>query len=284
MNEQDWAERFSRDVDSLLNEAGRTEAEPIPTEYRQALDLARTLATTDFSVESRVRQTLRRRLLNRIGAREGGQQRKEITMRTFFRKRRPVGVLTAAAQQVYSIIQRIVVGPYTEVVQVEFQDEANEPPPLPPDMWSVDTEIGGFGGNVLPGVDPTVHTVTDFVEAQELASFQLRVPGYVPEGYALREIKLVPGNAFLFYGGAGHDIILVQTQVGPQPSDDPNVGIAVMGGWFTNSPVEEVELDGRTAVWIDSHSLTWEADGISHTVGGLDLSLEEAVRIAKSLE
>jgi hypothetical protein len=148
----------------------------------------------------------------------------------------------------------------------------------------VDTEIGGFGGNVLPGVDPTVHTVTDFVEAQELASFQLRVPGYLPESYALREIKLVPGNAFLLYGGAGHDIILVQMQVGLQPSDDPNVGIAVMGGWFTNSPVEEVELNGRTAVWIDSHSLTWEADGISHTVGGLDLSLEEAVRIAKSLE
>ena len=57
-----------------------------------------------------------------------------------------------------------------------------------------------------------------------------------------------------------------------------------MGGWFTDSPVEEVELDGRTAVWIDSHRLTWEADGISHTVGGLDPSLEEAVRIAKALE
>jgi hypothetical protein len=153
MNEQDWAERFSRDADSLLNEAGRTDSEPTPSAYRQALDLARTLATTDFSVESRVRQTLRRRLLNRIGAWEGGQRRKEIAMRTFFRQRRPImilvvvvlaallvvahawpGALTAAAQGVYNIIQRIVVGPYTEVVQVEFQDEPNEPPPLPPDM------------------------------------------------------------------------------------------------------------------------------------------------------
>ena len=224
-------------------------------------------------------------------------------MRTFFQKRRPAIILasvvlaallvvtlawpralTAAAQGIYNVIQRIVVGPSTEVVQVEFQGEPNEPPPLPPDMWSVDTEIGGFGGNVLPGVEPTVHSVTDFVEAQELTPFHLRAPNYLPEGYTLREIKLVPGNAFLFYGGAGHDIIVVQMLVGPQPSDDPNVGIAVMGGWVTNGPVEEVDLDGRTAVWIDSHSLTWEVDNISYTVGGLDLSLDEAIRIAESLE
>ena len=48
--------------------------------------------------------------------------------------------------------------------------------------------------------------------------------------------------------------------------------------------MEEVDLDGRTAVWIDSHSLTWEVDDISYTVGGLDLSLDEAIRIAESLE
>lgn len=44
MNERDWADCFSRDVDSLLSEAGRTDSEPTPTEYRQALDLAHTLA------------------------------------------------------------------------------------------------------------------------------------------------------------------------------------------------------------------------------------------------
>ena len=81
MNERDWADRFSSDVDGLLNQAGRTDSEPTPTEYRQALDLARTLATADFSAESQVRQELRRRLLNRIGAREGWQLRKEYAMR-----------------------------------------------------------------------------------------------------------------------------------------------------------------------------------------------------------
>ncbi|MDH4136821.1 MAG: hypothetical protein OEW09_08950 [Anaerolineae bacterium] len=50
------------------------------TTYRQALDLARTLAATDFSTESQVRQSLRRRLLNQVGAREGWQRRKEMTI------------------------------------------------------------------------------------------------------------------------------------------------------------------------------------------------------------
>jgi hypothetical protein len=303
MNERDWADRFSRDVDSLLNEAGRTDSGPIPTEYRQTLDLARTLATTDFSAESRVRHALRHRLLNRIGAREGWQRRKEITMRTLFRQRHPAvvlgavvlaalivvtlawpGALTAAAQGIYNVIQRIVVGPYTQAVQIELQGEPREPRPLPPDMWRVKTEIGNFGGNVLPGVEPAVRSVTDFEEAQELASFQLRAPGYLPEGYTLREIKLPPGNAFLFYGGTAHDIILVQMQVGPQPSDDPNVAVGVFSGFMTSGTLEEVELDGQPAAWANNHSLRWEADGISYTVGGLDLSLDEAIRIAQSLE
>ena len=302
MNEQDWADRFSRDVDSLLDGARRTNSEPTPTEYRQTLDLARTLATADFSAESQVRQTLRRRLLNQVGAREGWQRRKEITMRTFFRQRHPAvilaavvlaailvialawpGTLTAAAQGVYNVIQRIVVGPYTQAVQIDPQTKG-EPQPLPADMWLVKTEIGNFGGNVLPGVEPTVRSVTDFKEAQELTSFHLRAPDYLPEGYTLREIKLAAGHAFLFYGGPGHDIILVQTQVGPQPSDDPHVAVGVFSGIMTDGTLEEVELDGRKAAWVDGHSLTWEADSISYTVGGLDLSLEEALRIAKSLK
>jgi len=93
-DERDWADRFTRDMDSLLNEAGRTDSEPTPTEYHQALDLARTLATTDFSTESQVWQALRRRLLNRTEAREGWQ-RKEYVMRTFLRQRRAAVILAS---------------------------------------------------------------------------------------------------------------------------------------------------------------------------------------------
>ncbi len=302
-NERDWADRFTRDVDGLLNEAGRTDSEPLPAEYRQALDLARMLATTDLSAESQVRHTLRRRLLNQVGAREGWQLRKEYVMRTFFRQRRAAvilayvvlagllvvtlawpGTLATAAQSIYDVIQRIVVGPNTQVVQIDPQTRS-EPRPMPPDMWYIDTEIGGFGGNVLPGADPTVHSVASFEEAQDFTSFHILAPGYLPEGYTLREIKLAGDDAFLFYGGAGHDVILMQTLVGPQPSDDPNVRVSVKVGWFTDSPVEEVGLEGRTAVWlVDAHVLTWEANEINYNLGGLDLTLNEAIHITESLE
>lgn len=305
MTERDWADRFACDVDSLFNEAGPTDSEPLPTEYRQTLELARVLATTDFSTESQVQAVLRRRLLNLDNAREGWHPTKEYTMhtlRTFFWQRRFAtlaaivlavllamtlawpGALTAAAQGIYNVIQRIVVGPNTEIMQIELQGEPRQPQPLPSDTWTVVTEIGAFGGDAPPGAEPTVRSVADFEEAQELAPFHLQAPSYLPEGYALREIKLAPGHAFSFYAGPGHDIIFIQVPVGPQPSDDPNVSVGVKSGWVTNGTLEEVDLDGRTAAWVDDHILTWEVDGISYSLGGLDLSLDEALRIATSLQ
>jgi hypothetical protein len=154
-------------------------------------------------------------------------------------------------------------------------------------MWIVNTEIGGFGGNVPPGVDPTVRSVTNLEEAQASTSFHLRAPTDLPEGHTLREVKLAPIGgthwAFLFYGGPNHDIIVVQMPVGPRPSDKPNVAESVAVGLITDGAMEEIDFDGHPAVWVDGHSLMWEADGINYTVGGLDLSLEETVQIARSL-
>jgi outer membrane protein assembly factor BamB len=66
MNKRDLADRFSNDVDVLLHEAGVTDPKPAAPEYDDMLDLARTLATTDFSHRSQIRRSLRRRLLSRI--------------------------------------------------------------------------------------------------------------------------------------------------------------------------------------------------------------------------
>ena len=156
-----------------------------------------------------------------------------------------------------------------------------------PVRWIVDTEIGGFAGNAPPGVDPTVRSVTDLEEAHASTNFHLRTPTDLPEGYALREVKLAPMGgthwAFLFYDGPGHDIIVVQMSVGPQPGDEPNTVAESVVGLVTNGTLEEVDFDGRPAAWMDSHGLMWEADGVSYTVGGLDLSLEETLQIARSL-
>ncbi len=65
MNKQDMADRFSSDVDNLLSELGVTDQEPVSSEYDEMLNVAHLLTSTDFSSQSGVRQSLRRRLLNR---------------------------------------------------------------------------------------------------------------------------------------------------------------------------------------------------------------------------
>ena len=185
--------------------------------------------------------------------------------------------------QVGEVIRRITLGAYSSAEQVEFQEEGT-PRPLSADTWIIRTEIGRFGGNVPPGVDSAVCPMADFEEAQAATNFHLREPADLPEGYALREVKLAPiGMTFLLYGGPGHDIAIVQGSVGPQPSDEPNVAIFVKSIFGTDGTLEEVDFDGRPAAWADGHSLMWEAEGISYMVGGLDLDLEQAMQIARSL-
>ena len=190
--------------------------------------------------------------------------------------------------QVGEVIKTVVLGAYSKALQVEFL-EKSESRPLPADVWVISTDIGGFAGNAPPGVDPTVRSVASFEEAQAATDFHLRAPTDLPEGYALREANLAPIGgthwAFLFYSGPGHDIVLVQMRVGPQPSDDPHVAISVVSGAITDGTLEEVDFDGRSAAWIvgDGHSLQWEVDGISYMLGGLDLSLEQTLQIARSI-
>lgn len=187
---------------------------------------------------------------------------------------------------VFDVVKRIVFSEYSGAVQVNPSD-MDAPPARSEDVWTIDTEIGGFGGNAPPGVDPVVRTVATFEEAQELTIFALLDPAELPEGYALREAKLAPiwdlHWAVLFYGGPGHDIIIAQMPVGPLPSDNPNEVVAVGGGVITDKPLQEVDFDGLTAAWVDEYGLTWEAQGIHYVLGGLDLSLDQALQIARSL-
>jgi hypothetical protein len=187
---------------------------------------------------------------------------------------------------VVEAIRSIVIGPNTDAWQVD-QQAVSDPGPLPPDVWVIHTEIGGFGGNAPPGVDPIVQSVDTFEEAQGLTDFHLLQPTDLPEGFVFREAKLAPIGgtswAITFYSGPGDEIIVAQMPGGPQPSDDPNVAVAVKSGVVTDGTLEEVDFDGRTAAWIDGHSLLWESEAISYQVGALDLNLQQVMDIARSL-
>jgi hypothetical protein len=313
MDEQDWADRFDRDVEDLLNKARRADTEPMPTGYGQALDMARTLTATDWSEESRVQAALRRRLLNQIDARE---ERKDTAMKMYphygLRHRLLIGIgsalalllvmmflypggPTVLAQGISEFVQSVVLGQYTTIHQVNPNQavpaSTRMPPPATPiveqrnDLWVIRTAIGNFAGNVLPGQDATVRHFSTFDEAQAVVLFSLCQPSYLPAGYTLREAMVTPLDwVLLFYGGPSGDIILAQMPGGERPGGDAWHSTFVKTGTLTDNPIEQVTLNGQPAGWVDGHSLMWEDKGISYTLGGLNLSLDEATRIAESLK
>lgn len=319
MHEKDLAERFSHDVDNLLQERERDDARPMSVEYRQNLDLARTLVTADFSDESVERESLRRRLLQQIDTRETWSGQKRCIMQPVFWKRHPVftlltvmftllllaslvwpGAMEATAQEITEFVRSMQIGDFTSVHQVDPEWTATHPQREPPEMpqivqsgdnWSVRTAIGNFGGNVAPGQDATVHRFDSIVEAKTATLFDLRLPTHLPDGYAFREAIVAPvGWVFLFYDGPDSDIILVEMLVHrlvEEQADGHTVTVdteVVSAVTITDATIEEVELNGRPAAWIEGGGLIWEADGISYTLGGVNLSLEETLHIAESLE
>lgn len=301
MDEQYWAGLFGDQVDGLLSETARSAEAAAPPEYAAAMELARQLASADFSLESRQRETVRRRLLSLDVSRQKRISHKEAIMKAL--TVRPVvwkalgaalaalllvsllfpANVVAAGRVLQYVAYEIAVGAYTTVARVEAWAKG-EPPPLPADMWIVETDIGAYGGDAPPGVDTTVRSFATLEEAQAVSAFHIAAPIDLPEGYALREVKVAPmDQVFIFYSGPGHDIIVIETLVGPRLSDDPNVAVGAYSGYVTNGTVEETDLDGRRAAWANGNSLIWEADSISYQVGGLDLTLEQAKQIARSL-
>lgn len=198
-----------------------------------------------------------------------------------------IAFVPAVQASVRDVVRRIVLGDSLEAIQVASNANSENPFVLD-DLWTIRTEIGNYGGNLLPGSESSVRTLESLEEAQALVNFHIRVPSILPEGYSLREIKLppaeLPPSAILFYSGPEHDIIIVQTLNGLLHGDAPNVAIGIATTFVTDGELESVEFDGHSAVWADETILIWESEGISYQVGGLDIDIQQAINIARSLQ
>lgn len=197
------------------------------------------------------------------------------------------GFVPQVRAQAQEVLQRIILGPYTDAVQVA--PNAAEPQgPLPEDVWVVRTEIGGFAANVPPGHKAEVLSFDTIEAAQAQLTSPLPQPTNLPAGYLLKEVKIAPfyGSpwVFLFYSGPGHDIMIARLPGGPQPGTDPNSVTTTKSGAVTTGTLEAVDVDGQPAAWIDHHTLLWVDGDVSYEVGGLGLTLEQAKAIARSLK
>jgi hypothetical protein len=198
-----------------------------------------------------------------------------------------VAVVPSARADVVEVLRRVTLGDSTEVRQ-----DNSLPGKLPPGeypwqlpegtYWIVETDVGQYGANVLPGEDNKVQSVKSLDEAEMLSGVRPLAPTELPDGYNLREVKVSPGRRptfFQFYAGPGADIVIVQTGVGQSMGESADVMQATVVSTVTDGDVEEVTFDGRPAAWIDGHVLKWETNGLAFDVGGLGLDLVTAMII-----
>jgi len=206
------------------------------------------------------------------------------------------GALTAAAQAIQDFVRILSVGENTTIYQVVYDSAAPRPQRTPSArprvelQWTIRTPIGDFGNNAGFGQDPSVHYFNTFDEAQTFTPFSLRQPTYLPAGYVFLDAMIPPppaNEAFLFYKSPDGEIVLVEILAYTRVGVIDETTMTVKGVWFgltTDEPVEEVALNGRRAAWVESYGLVWEAEDIIYILGGSDLSLDEAIRIAESME
>jgi len=316
MNEKEMADRFISEVDNMLNEAGRCEDNLPGTTYHQTLHTARFLVEADFSPESKIRDSLRQRLVNIVGAREKWNRRKEFSMRFTILKRHPIlsfaivllmafftvalispKTAAAVAQEVANFINKLELGNFTSIRQLdpEWASEHPQPPPTGKteieyrdDLWTLRTPIGNFGGNPPPGRENVIHKYDSLSDTQDMATFGVLSPAYLPEGYSFREGMIAPSDwVFLFYDGPQGDIVLAQIPVFTRTESQTKNTITTYTnavGMVTDDPIHETLVNGIPAGWIEGNGLIWESEGISYMLGGVNLGLEETLLIAESLE
>jgi hypothetical protein len=87
MDNPSLEEKFTADVDRLLHGEEPEDGISVPEDYSQLLDTARELAALDLSPQSRIRTSLRRRLMDESVARKAWSMPKGKIVLSWFSKR-----------------------------------------------------------------------------------------------------------------------------------------------------------------------------------------------------
>jgi hypothetical protein len=278
MNGDTSLSQFNRAVDALLQHSAPADREACPPDERRDLVLAERLAAADFSPESRVRQSLRRRLLAarpQPGARPaaaathlGWVAACASLLAVVIFLASPAGY--TLAQSGVAILRDWLLGDNTRLTAVEGDFQVNP---------------GAEGQPVLApaGAEPLAPPEPGVNLGQPAAApdFQVLQPAYLPAGYVLNNaVALGAGQVELVYVNPAEQRLLsiLLTAVGGERG-------AVQIFHTSDIPEIEVDVNGHAGVWMpgtEDSLLVWEADGVSYQLTSR-LSLDEALAVAESL-
>lgn len=127
-------------------------------------------------------------------------------------------------------------------------------------------------------------TLTDFSEVSKYAEFTVKLPQYLPEGYAFDRAELyrddeqqVSGKyvSLYFTNKETDGRIFMQQRL---PSEETAFAMSVDG------EVQELSINGFKAVTVVGRSIDWENSEALYGLSSRDLNQEELIRIAESIQ
>jgi hypothetical protein len=279
MNEQDWANRFREDLDAILQ--GRHPENEAPTEeYREMLALSHTFSTLDMSEDSRIRRTLKHKLLH-APARKRRSSQGDDNMNSEFKnaQRRPAtGVYAAIAALLLVLAAALMIPAVRASASALFrffvpgETDANpgmQPTVVPPAQGAGESSEHSES---LSGL--TLDQVIAAVEADEVFTYDVRVPGSLPAGmvYADGIVDSFGRMVILNYVCEEDRLaVLSLTMRGlanPNPMVDPSTALEV-GSSATVQPVDingvageyvqgDFGLDGNWDSRLPVQTLSWQ--------------------------
>ena len=303
-----WAERFDRDVQTILQSGNLDDLAGLPQDYREALALAHTLRVTDMAQLSRSRESLRQKIARSGRQREVGSNtllQGVQTMKTGFSAHSPARrAVTMAAMLALFLALLLTFQPVRALAgqilnQIGFFTFTNEP--AIPEEW-IGQESFNSAAQATPLPVEDLRGLTE--EAAELqAGFSLYTPGYLPECFSLNNRSILREQDRPAVMTAYHcpgktvyeDVFLYidqsplggESQTGYPIGDARPVEVTVRGQkglWIEQAPTGvQSNREGKTEL-MPVNLLLWEQDGFFFQMRSNHLSQAEMMKVAESLE
>jgi len=285
MNYQDelyLANRFSADVDNLLEQRDHIEEAPISAEYQELLGIAERLASLDFSAGRPLRGRLRRELMARHRDRHG---RRRLGVGSWLRLRWQAALagLTGVRRWVLAGALIVLLTGTVALITPDIRADAAHAVRIGVEIVLQRVRVREvkpqWRWELPPSEVPFYATVA---EAQQRVDFPIREPAYLPPGFRLEGVQ-VPNASSVSLGyrreteERGIELIyLLQSSLAGRTDRYAEYPGEIRG----------IELQGRRAVWGTNKRrmdvLIWE-DGDMVFVLHSTLPLAEMQKVAISL-
>lgn len=306
MNEQNWEEQFSREVDRMLAGGSPSLSDDAPAEAKAALEMAARLTAADLSAGTEpLREDIRRRIATSRHTRKGWSSRQGDNpmnhQSTLTRKLALSGatlMLVLAASLALPPVRTFAEGILRQIGGVTLTDD-------PTAMERMDGQPAEVSdpNDPLPTAAPP--RLLSAGEASAIAGYPVYAAGALPEGYELvfrdaavqdNGVTTVRTHYYDQPAGQFSGFVILSQDTYPADAEGP------LGEWaVSDAPISDVTVRGVPGLWVEGapimgqvdlqgnvqtqglNILIWEEEGYTFSLLTNALSLDEMQVIAGSL-